>query len=203
MAQHIVGSFVLCTQGYGEVVESDEKTGLYKVQLHSWTLSEGQPVFVSTLGENLRAIVGLEVSTAYGKGTVQSIDQSNAVYRVELSSWTLSEGQKVYVHATGHNFKIDASQAALKSVPVGTVVTTSAGKGVVKAYREDEGIYAVELTTWELSEGQKVYVYTQLAGLSQLPVPVSVGGSTSSSSSAPGPHDAPEKTQICSPCTIM
>ncbi len=95
-----ISTFVRINAGYGEVVDYDNKTGLYKIRLVSWVLSGGQPVFVSTTVENLKSILGLVVNTMYGTGRVIDFDEKSALYRVRLISWQLSGGQPVYVSCT-------------------------------------------------------------------------------------------------------
>lgn len=124
--------------------------------------------------------VGTKVSTPYGKGAVESYREENQIYKVQLTNWELSEGQKVYIfcqkttltveegakeEAKTEEAAVEVTEAAeeKKDDEIDTEVTTPYGEGKIVAYREEDKMYQIQLTNWEMTEGQKVYIFCQRA----------------------------------------
>ncbi len=100
-----VGTPIKTAYGKGLIEKVRYEEQLYVIRLTSWKLSNDQPVFVtlSIPGGNytvdLPVPVGTAVTLPQGPGKVVSYRSTDGIYEVELTKWTLSGGQKVYVYA--------------------------------------------------------------------------------------------------------
>lgn len=94
--------------------------------------------------------VGQKVITPYGVGSVQEI-RSNGQLVVVPSNWKLANNQKptFYMNAASVKpfFGIDEN------------IVCSFGAGVVKDIRDEDGIYVVTLTNWQLANGKSPTLY--------------------------------------------
>jgi len=86
------------------------------------------------------------VKTICGYGEVVSYDSKSQMYRVQLTSWELSDRQPVLVNSQA---------SSLKSI-VGLFVKTPYGSGRVIDF--GGGVYKIRLTSWMLSNNMPVYV---------------------------------------------
>lgn len=195
--------------GEGVINAYREQDQVYQIQLTNWELSDGQKVHIfaqesqftvkaEEKKEEVAAVVaeekkeqkeevksdvlavGTKVSTPYGKGAVESYREENQIYKVQLTNWELSEGQKVYIfcqkttltveegakeEAKTEEAAVEVTEAAeeKKDDEIDTEVTTPYGEGKIVAYREEDKMYQIQLTNWEMTEGQKVYIFCQRA----------------------------------------
>lgn len=123
-------------------------------------------------------VAGTTVKTVYGVGVIVEV-REDTIYHVKLTSWTLSDNQAVHIYVKKDQLQFadapatetatDATAAAAATTDVAVepeeddskpkVVTTKYGKGVIVDYREADGIFHIELTSWVLSNDSKVHCY--------------------------------------------
>jgi len=143
--------------------------------------------------------VGAVVKTPYGVGKVTAFREENAIYEIELTSWSLSDGQKVHVFSQESQFSVveekkeevvvavaaaaaaaavdEKKEEAIAAVEapkevelkVGTQVKTVYGVGTIVEIRDDS-IYHVQLSSWTLSNESTVHVFGQKSQLQAIDV---------------------------------
>lgn len=118
--------------------------------------------------------VGVEVKSAYGVGKIVAIRDEDKMFQVELTNWTLSDNQKVHIFCQASQIQFtttntDAAVVAVEGEAVAVeaepeapkVVKTPYGQGTVVAFREEDQMFQIELSSWTLSDNQKVYIFCQ------------------------------------------